>query len=89
MTSSLRNRICYAMMKTWQSIGADCLVNERGEPDESVTLSREEVIELVTDADRLVTYGGDDEAAKAYYNLDDKDKDELSKLAFPFAQYGW
>ena len=89
MTDDMKQRIAYALMRTWQAIGADCLVNEDGQPDESITLPRDHVIELVVDADRLHEYGQDKEAATAYYDLPQDERDEIDRLAFPFETYGW
>jgi len=42
-----------AALAVWEEIACDCFVNENGEPDESVTLSQETVLELVSDAMRV------------------------------------
>jgi hypothetical protein len=42
-----------AALRVWDEIAGDCLVDENGQPDESATLPRDQVVELVCDANRL------------------------------------
>ena len=80
---SMDERIVCALNRTWQAIGADVL--ELGEG----VVGRDIVEEMVCDADRLLTYGGDKEAAEAFYELlwDSKERKELILQAFPFENY--
>jgi len=90
LSETMQQRIIAAALRTWNAIGADCLVNEDGQPDQSVTLSKEEVIELVVDAGRMLTYGGDMEAAEVFYiQLTSHERDQIMTAAFPHEHYGW
>lgn len=78
---------------TWDTIGGDCLVNDMGEPDESVSLPRSHVIEIVGDADYMLMHGSDPEAYAYYIYLREsnqiKHRDKIMKQAFPYKRYGW
>lgn len=84
-------RIIRAANRTWQVIGGDCLVNEDGEPDESVTMSRETVCEIVSDADYMLTHGGlSKEDMRRFYNeLTWEERRALMRKAFTYDTYGW
>jgi hypothetical protein len=85
----MEQRILIAMQRTWDVIGCDTLtmLEEAGEP---AVLSKDEVIELVIDADRLREFGEDKEATDTLYNLPSyKQKVEIGRKAFPFKKYGY
>ena len=85
----MEQRIFDAMQRTWDYIGADAL-SMLEEAGESASLPRDEVIELVIDASRLRTHGGDKEAADALYNLPSyEQKVEIGRKTFTFDKYGW
>lgn len=76
--------------RTWDAIGYDCLVNDMGEPDESVTMSRDEVMEIVADAGHMKMYGNDKEAWEAWQKLPSYEKKlEAISGAFLYEIYGW
>jgi hypothetical protein len=86
----MQERIKRAALRVWDYIAADCLVNEEGEPDESVHMHRDQVVELVIDADRLRMYGGDEEAAEVFYNKMGREaRWNLMRSAFNYETYGW
>jgi len=90
MDKEFKERVIRAAYRTWAAIGADCLIDEDGELDESATMSREEVIQMVTDADRIKFHGGLSKAdAEEFYKLSRKDRNSLMKEAFPYKNYGW
>lgn len=90
MKEEMVERIHKMALRTWSAIGADALINEDGEFDESVTLTRDEVIEIVGDADRMLYYGGDKEAYEEYLKIDGWDaKCEILEGAFKFEVYGY
>jgi len=83
-------RIQSMALRTWNIIGADALINADGEFDESATITRDEVIEIVGDADRMLYYGGDKEAYEEYLKIDGWDaKCEILKEVFKFDTYGY
>lgn len=85
-----------AMDNCWQQIAGDCLVDDEGNADESMTLSRADVLDLILDGDRLAyVNGGTDEdiniagyviAMKWYYP---EHWWKLSRKAFPYDDYGY
>jgi len=77
----MRERIKKALNKTWNYIGDDFL-SEFGD------ISQEEVIEVVLDADRVKTHGGDVIAAEVLYELSYSDMKKIAKVVFPFKRYG-
>jgi len=87
----MMERITRMINATWNYIGADCLVDEEGEMDESRVMLRDEVWEVCLDADRALIHGGDKEAAKVLYGLPTEIRDsvELKTICLPFINYGW
>lgn len=76
---------------TWDIIGGDILQSME-ECGESSDMPRSHVIEVVCDADHMLTYGGDPEAYAYYLYLRDnhsKHLDKVMKEAFPYKSYGW
>ena len=73
---------------TWDTIGGDILtvMEEMGEGN---TMSRDAVIEAVSDADYMMTHGRDEEAYKTWNKLEWKEKEKVLKGAFQYKQYGW
>jgi formate-dependent phosphoribosylglycinamide formyltransferase (GAR transformylase) len=89
INGAMKKRIFNAMLRTWDAIGADTLtmLEEAGEP---AVLPKDEVIELVIDADRLREFGGDKEAIDTLYNLPSyEQKVEVGREAFTFDRYSW
>jgi hypothetical protein len=77
----MKKRIIMAMSKTWNYIGHD-LLTETGD------ISQAEVIEVVLDADRVLSFGGDHDAAKTLYELSYNAMKKIGKEAFPLKRYG-
>jgi hypothetical protein len=89
MDKKMIERIHQMADRTWVAIAADAL-QALGEAGEHSTLSKDEVIELVGDADRMDMYGDDPEAYEAYKAVDGWDaKVEILSGAFPFDVYGY
>lgn len=90
MGETFEERVISAAKDTWDVIGGDCLVNEDGEMDYSVTMTREEVCEVVADADHMVTNGGlSREDMKRFYGLPYKEMRKTMRKAFTQDTYGW
>ena len=68
-----------ALWKTWEAIVPD--LGDDG------PIPREDVIELVLDADRVLTYGRDREAAKALYSMNDEERESFLRRAFNDSSY--
>lgn len=84
----MEDRIIDMAHKTWNAIGADILTAvEEGTGDTSIP--RDEVVEVVMDADHMNMYGHDPEAYKYFQTLDYDDKERVLKKAFPLSRYGW
>ena len=86
---NMKERIESMAQRTWTSIGADILraLQESGRPQ---VMSRDEVIEVVTDASYMQTYGCDKEAYTFWNNLPNYEaKMEAVRGAFPHQRYGW
>jgi hypothetical protein len=81
LDEDMKKRIIRAMSRTWDYIGHD-LLYETGD------ISQAEVIEVVLDADRVTSHGGDYDAAKTLYELSYPEMKKLAKEAFPFKRYG-
>ena len=82
LVHEMRRRVIRAMIVTWDVIGADVVaLGTRG------LVEREVVIEMVTDAGRMLAYGDDLEAAKVFYSLSDEEKADVAKEAFPCGLY--
>lgn len=80
------------MNDTWNYIAGDCFVGDDGEVDESMTMTREDVVELVMDADRMThSYNGDMEVAAyavwAHRYHEDHFQQEIVKKAFPYETF--
>jgi len=88
---SFEERVIQAAIKTWDIIGDDCLVDEYGRPDESMTMKRDTVCEIVSDADYMQTHGGlSKEDMRSFYNdLTWEERRELMRKAFTYETYGW
>jgi hypothetical protein len=73
-----------ALNETWETIGYDIL-----EANNRKDVTREIVMELVLDADSFKTYGGDEEAIVAFYDLTKEERKEVLLRAFPHKTYGY
>ena len=80
----LQQRINKAANFTWEAIGSDIL--QVAEVD---SMSREDVIEVVSDCDYLERYGDDKEAVAAFRALDIEERHEMLVKAFLCKRYGW
>ena len=90
MEKEMKERMERMARRTWDQIAGDCLVNEDGEPDESVTLPRADVMEITCDADHMEMYGRDKEAYEAWDALPNYEaKLEAISGAFTYETYGW
>jgi hypothetical protein len=85
------------MNDCWQYIGSDAL-QALQECEGETSIPRDEVIELVLDADRIETLilnhhpvdGKDEQEAFAKFKkLDYKRKCEIGRQAFRYERYGW
>jgi len=89
-SEELDQRAVYAMSTTWDRIADDCFFDDCGQSDESKTMRRSEVLELVLDADRMATEDAD--AARYTIWLSRFNKahfDRVVKMAFPYKTYGY
>lgn len=84
----LTKRICACAQRTWQTIGGDVLDAATG-GNESGSIPRAHVIEVVRDADYMLTNGRDDAAYFCEGVLPEKQRNKIMRLAFPFATYGY
>ena len=90
MDKDMKKRMERMARRTWDQIAGDCLVNEDGIPDESISMPRDDVMEIVCDADHMSMYGNDKEAYEAWKALPSYDeKREAIGGAFTYESYGW
>ena len=79
--------------QTWSAIGGDILDSLKFSGGKyKQTMSRSEVIEVVCDADYMLSHGDDPEAYAYYIYLRDnhpKYKYKIMKEAFPYKTYGF
>jgi hypothetical protein len=92
VSDEMDERAKHAVNRTWDTIGSDCLVDDEGKQDESVSIKRNDMLELVMDANHMESYGDDNEAC-AYivwlkWNRPTYWK-KFVKKAFPYERYGW
>lgn len=84
----LDSRIISALNRTQNAIGPDFLqvIVEYENRDYA---NKDEVIEMVTDADRLTMYGDDKEATDHFYSLpyNGSERQKLLDKAFTYEQY--
>jgi hypothetical protein len=79
-----------ALMSTWDRIACGMLVNEDGRPDERKSLTKEEELEVVLDADRMADH--DPEAARYTIWLSRYHKERYDGVvhsAFPYETLGY
>lgn len=89
MNEDMNKRIQTMALRTWDAIGGDCLTVASDMGKEPV-MTKEEVIEVVTDAGYMKMYGDDPEAYEYWNNLPNYEaKMEAVRPAFSFATYGW
>jgi len=88
MEKKMIERIHRMANTTWDIIGGDILtvMEEMGEGN---IMSRDAVIEAVSDASYMLTHGDDKEAYEAWNKLKWNEKEKMLKGAFPFKKYGW
>ena len=88
---SFEEKVILAASKTWQIIGDDCLVDEDGNVDYSVSMTREQVCEIVADASYMQTHGGlsKEDMSKFYRELTHEERRKLMRKAFVHNTYGW
>ena len=82
-------RVVQALARTWDVIGMDFL-DLMVEYDNKSYADKDDVIEAVTDADRLHYQGDDEEAAKYFYSLQygGPERQRLLDKAFTEDRYG-
>lgn len=88
----LRSDAIAGIRNCWQSIGHEFLVNEDGEPDETVVMDRNEVIECVLDANRLESFTATIDAAAYAIWAKWHNRNEwklIVNTALPFARCGY
>lgn len=84
LSAEMRKRCVSAIRETWQQIGGDILdANGGGDMD------REDVIEVVLDADNVLLNSRDHEAAKVLDGLPYEVQNEIGREAFPAKRYGY
>lgn len=91
ISEEMDQRACRAMIRTWDAIAFDVLVDDEGKYDESKSIRRRDVVELVLDANHMETFGEDFEAANYVIWLNRFKPTHYKKLikqAFPFQWYG-
>jgi len=83
------DRIHRMANRTWDIIGGDILtvMEEMGEGN---IMSKDEVIESVSDADYMMTHGNDKEAYEAWKKIPTwEERQNILKGAFLHERYGW
>lgn len=80
-------KMCDMLNHVWEVIGGDVL-EARKFCNESTVLTREEVMEIVLDADHIKTYG-DKEAVILFDYLNKFERQEVLRLAFPYKTYSY
>lgn len=92
-STDLMKRSVQAMRLTWDRIAPDCLVDNNGRTDESKVLSREDVIELVLDSNRMEDDYVDDFEAACYAiwakRFNESHYIEITREAFCSESYGY
>jgi hypothetical protein len=84
LTADEIRTLSQVMNSVWQYVGEDFLQLNDGKD-----VRRSEVIEVVTDANRMeMICPKEADIIRKYYALDDKKKTLIDKHAFPFAKYG-
>lgn len=84
----LKERVIRMAEITWNAIGSDILKSLEQEGLEPV-MPREEVVEVVSDADHMLMWGEDKEAYQEWKKLPFDEKEKMVKAAFPHKTYGW
>ncbi len=90
-SEEMDERLARLANDTWDIIGGDVL-NACEDCGQKAIMSRNNVIEVVCDADHMQTNGNDPDAYAYYLYLRDKNpkhRNKVMKEAFPFARYGW
>ncbi|MFH2066487.1 MAG: hypothetical protein ABIK15_14910 [Pseudomonadota bacterium] len=80
----MRDRIKRVLENAWNYIADDYLSQCEG----SECLDTD-VYEAIVDADRLLNFGEDEEAARAFYAMNCKDRWSIFKEQFPGERYGY
>jgi len=81
----MEERIKMVLLCTWNSIASDIAEVEAEMGND--TVSKEIVMEMVEDADRLEMYGGDGEAVKVFRTMKDLDRERIMNETFPYSSY--
>ena len=86
MTNEMKKRILNMAAQTWDVIADDTL-----DLEEEQTGKREipvgGVIEMVCDANRMLTLGGDSKAYEAWKDLPREEQTKIVREAFPYQTY--
>ena len=91
-SSEMDKRLIQAAINTWSYIGDDMLNCVQENNPKKTDMKQAEVIEVVCDADYMLTNGKDNEAYAYYIYLRDNHQKYLSKImkeAFPYKSYGF
>jgi predicted aconitase len=89
ISKELDKRLKKAAYQTWMNIGEDILASVQ-QFDGRTEMKRTDVIEVVSDADHMLTHGNDDEAYAYFLYLNSDHREHLDKImkeAFPFKYY--
>ncbi len=77
----MKTRIKEALLRTWDYIADDALCLYCGK------MRRNDVIEMVLDADRLKTHGKDKEAVEAFWKMNETKRETFLKTVFKSEWY--
>lgn len=89
-SNDLNYRAKQALCDTWNRIAGDMLVDEHGQPDETASMTKEEVLEVVLDADHMAD--SDADAARYIIWLKRFHTELFNTVvynAFPYKTYGY
>jgi len=79
-----------AAYRAWDYIAEDCFVDEYGNHDGSIIYTRKEVVEMATDANRMVTCGGlTIEEERKFFKLPKADQEKIMMKSFPSNIWGY
>lgn len=81
----MKERVIEALKRTWNNISGDVAEVEASLGNQSI--SKDIVVEMTTDANRLEMYGNDAEAVKYFRDLSFHDQNKISQEAFPLKWY--
>ena len=88
MDKDMEKRIQRMALRTWDVIGGDMLtvLEEQGEDP---VMPQADVVEVVCDADYMLTHGNDKEAYEVWKQLPFLKQTEVVSKVFTYSSYGW